>query len=90
MPRIPGEKRASWHISYVFSETGLTLLRVFLLSLPLFFFTSNMLFLSFLFIPFVLCLHLELQFTFPCLPLGPAVVPFIALLHMCRNTASLC
>lgn len=29
MPRIPGEKRASWHISYVFSETGLTLLRVF-------------------------------------------------------------
>lgn len=89
MPRIPGEKKPTG-ISCVFSEAGLTLLRVFFIvsSFGLLYLKCPFSFLSLH--PIVLCLHLELQLTFLCLPLGPAFVPFTALLHVHRNTASLC
>lgn len=79
-------------INYVFPEAGLTLSRVFILSLPLGSFISD-LFLAPLPHPIVLCLHLELQsWCLLCLflPFSSAAVPSTVLLHVHRNKVYLC
>ena len=85
-------KRQPTDVSYVFPEAGLTLLRVFLLSLPLGSFTSNFFSLS---CPSPRCPVFASWITMLCLlclflPFSSAAVPSIVRLHVHRNKVYLC